>query len=138
MISFLEINGQDVWARQINPEFKEPDSAAGYLEPHVLNKGGSFWCFGLKTENLQPKIYTIQKGSSEVYAYVLSNRRVYPQPMFLVNGGGRLSLALHEHVGRNTPFDIVVQLVKRGGLIMNAVDVPRRGQGATFPLLVAE
>ncbi len=136
--AFLTINGQNVWARQHDPEFWARDSEAGYLQPHVLNNGGNYWCLGFKTEQLQPKVYTINRGSSEVYAYVLSNRLAYPQPMFLVNHGSRLSLSLHENVSRNTPFDVVVRLVKGKGEIIDAVDVPRRGRGATFPLLVAE
>ncbi len=138
--SFLTINGQNVWARQHNPEHFVNDSQAGYLRPHVLNNGGKYWCLGYKTEQLQPKVYTINKGVSEVYAYVLSNRLNYPQPMFLVSGGSRLSLALHENVGRKKPFLTTVRLNKRGGEIIDLdnEDAPRQGLGASFPLLVAE
>ncbi|MCX7004054.1 MAG: hypothetical protein NTV22_12405, partial [bacterium] len=47
---YWEFNGQRVWARQINPE-GEDTNALGVARLHLMQRGGSLWILGLKTED---------------------------------------------------------------------------------------
>lgn len=64
-----EFNGQQVWARQFNPENHDGDGSG----PQVRNSGGRLWILGFKTEGPAPFITTEKGGSTELlgaYNYV--------------------------------------------------------------------
>ncbi|WP_309381573.1 glycosyl hydrolase family 28-related protein [Cerasicoccus frondis] len=67
----MHFTGQQVWARQINPERGEP---------MMLNDGGYLWILGYKTEDDATAVHTINGGRTEVLGGVL-------------NCGGRLHAA---------------------------------------------
>jgi len=53
----VAFHGQEVWARQLNPERGEP---------MALNDGGPLWVLGYKTEDCGVSFQTVNGGSSEV------------------------------------------------------------------------
>ncbi|WP_269541505.1 glycosyl hydrolase family 28-related protein [Cerasicoccus fimbriatus] len=59
----MAFRGQQVWARQINPERGEP---------MVLNDGGDLWVLGYKTEDDATAFHTINGGRTEVLGGVLN------------------------------------------------------------------
>lgn len=66
----LRFYGQQVWARQVNPERGEP---------MALNDGGTLWVLGFKTEDDATAFHTINGGRTEVLGGVLNcGGRRYP------------------------------------------------------------
>ncbi len=56
-IPVFDFKGQQVWARQINPERNNPE---------IRNDGGQLWIFGFKTEFHGTAFHTLNGGSTEV------------------------------------------------------------------------
>ncbi|MFW6286770.1 MAG: glycosyl hydrolase family 28-related protein [Candidatus Sumerlaeota bacterium] len=56
-IPVFDFKGQQVWARQINPERNDPE---------ILNDGGSLWVLGFKTEKEGTAFCTVNGGRTEV------------------------------------------------------------------------
>lgn len=69
----LRFYGQQVWARQVNPERGEP---------MALNDGGTLWVLGFKTEDDATAFHTINGGQTEVLGGVL-NCGGHRHPSFL-------------------------------------------------------
>lgn len=64
-----DFSGQQVWARQLNPENQESDGSL----PQVRNSGGSLWILGFKTEGQAPFIVTENHAATELlgaYHYI--------------------------------------------------------------------
>ena len=64
-----EFSGQQVWARQLNPEHPDGDG----VTPQVANHGGKLWILGFKTEGPAPFLATAAGGVTELlgaYNYV--------------------------------------------------------------------
>jgi len=59
----LRFYGQQVWARQVNPERGEP---------MALNDGGTLWVLGFKTEDDATAFHTVNGGQTEVLGGVLN------------------------------------------------------------------
>jgi hypothetical protein len=130
----LDIEGGNVWARQLNMEHSYDPAAEPQPRPNVYNNGGMFWLFGLKTEQNRTKVITRQGGKSEVWAYILANRAENPQPMFVVENAS-MSLTVAESVGRQAPFDVVVREVR--GSETRDFSNKQKPNGISVPLLVA-
>ncbi|PTX97557.1 endopolygalacturonase [Verrucomicrobia bacterium LW23] len=124
--SFLEINKNHVWARQLNQEGSYDSAKESNPRPNTVNDGGQFWLFGLKTEQNRTKVVTKSGGRTECYAYILANRGSNPQPMFIVEDAG-FSLTLGENVLRKAPFQIVVRESRNG----QTKDLPGTGSGGS-------
>ncbi len=56
-VPVFSFKGQQVWARQINPERNDPE---------ILNDGGSVWILGFKTEKSGTAFRTVNGGRTEV------------------------------------------------------------------------
>lgn len=103
---YLDINGQNVWARQLNME-RSFASTVTDPRPNVRQNGGTLWVHGLKTEQNRTKLI-VKNGAAEVSAYILANRGSNPLPMFeTINS--RLSFSVVESVIRKAPFAIAVR-----------------------------
>lgn len=59
----VSLNGQQAWARQLNPERAHPE---------VVNDGGSFWLLGFKTEGEYTSFWTKNSGESEILGGILN------------------------------------------------------------------
>lgn len=135
--SFLDINGQNVWARQFNMEHSYDAETEPDPRPNVRNVGGTLWLFGLKTEQNRPKVVTTAGGKSEVVAYILANRNNNKDPMF-INQGGRTSVTVVENVLRKMPFPVILRDIRGATTTDQAHDAsPRRGEGVAVPLVTA-
>jgi hypothetical protein len=134
VVSFpLDIEGGNVWARQLNLEHSYDPQKEPRPRPNVNNNGGKFWLFGLKTEQNRTKVITRDGGASEVWAYILANREANPQPMFVVEDGS-FSLTVAETVGRKAPFDVVVSETRAGQT--KELRNERKPAGSHIPLFV--
>ncbi len=137
ILQYLDIHGQNVWARQLNQEGGVPRSASlAEARPNTRNRGGHFWLLGLKTEQQRAKVVTSDGGASEAYAYILANNSANPNPIFTVLGDARASFCIYEGVLRDAPFAACVRRVGRDGRVELLSDVPRHGAGAAVPLIV--
>jgi len=76
--------GQQVWARQMNPERGEP---------MVLNDGGSLWVLGFKSEDEGVAFHTINGGKTEVIGGVLNSGRLNAAAFVNENSRVRISCA---------------------------------------------
>jgi Pectate lyase superfamily protein len=132
--SFLDINGQNVWARQLNMESSFP-AAETSPRPNVRQNGGTFWLHGLKTEQNRTKII-VKNGKLEVAAYILANRDKNALPMFEVIDS-TFSVSIKEDVLRKAPFAIKVRET-RGGVTKDFTHeaASKAGQGSQISLYV--
>ncbi len=135
-ISYLDINGQNVWARQLNMERSYGPSETT-PRPNTRNNGGKLWIHGLKTEQNRTKIIT-KNGATEVSAYILANRAANPLPMF-ENIDSQFSLSIVESVLRKAPFAVKVRET-RGDQTRELTHemAPKAGEGAMISLFVGD
>lgn len=91
-----EFTGQDVWARQLNPENWAGDGS----EAQVTNRGGNLWILGFKTEGPAPFIATEDGGTTELlggYNYISATKspRVHQDrvPYIVTDSRAALSFA---------------------------------------------
>lgn len=120
-----EFTGQQVWARQFNPENMDADGTA----PQVLNRGGTLWILGFKTEGPAPYIATVAGGATELlgaYNYVsATDAPVVPAVgvPYLVEGGSRVALTFATDNFRDSDYPVYVRDGKHG---LRAADLPPR------------
>ncbi len=108
--SALTINGQRVWARQLNIE---------NLGTKIINNGGQLWILGLKTERGGTLIDTRRGGTTELlggFAYTTTAAADGQQnePM-LINHESNISVTLGEiNFGGGPPYTIYVRETRNG------------------------
>jgi len=82
----LVLNGQKVWAWQHNPE--------GHGVTRIVNRGGRYWCVGLKTEGPGIIAQTTDDGATEILgAYIYPYNGTGGAPAF-VNDNSQMSVAI--------------------------------------------
>ena len=104
----LDINGGNVWARQLNQEGSFNPEKEPVPRPNTWNRGGKFWLFGLKTEQNRTKVITTDGGISEIYAFILANRAENPLPMFACDNASA-AVSVYETTLRSGPFASVME-----------------------------
>ncbi len=123
---------QQVWARQLNPEF--------YTRPLISNEGpqGRFWVLGLKTEGGYTLVETRDGASTEVYGGI-----VYPiddpgdAPCFLIENA-RASLS-YSNTGK-VSFRNYIEEIRAGktetvsSAVTRDLELPRGGK--VIPLFI--
>jgi hypothetical protein len=125
---------QSVWIRQINPE--NPTTK-------IVNKGGTVWIMGLKTEKEGTVVETHSGGKTEILGGLIypasgGNRIPKGQPAF-INHESLLSIA---GVGESRSlrigsYDVIVQETQNGTQKnLRSSDLPRRDFGFLIPLYV--
>jgi len=74
----MQLDHQQVWMRQINPEAKSGEIA------NIVNRGGVLWILGVKTEGPRTVVTTTDGGRTEVLGVnIYPNRGAGAQPAFL-------------------------------------------------------
>lgn len=118
-----EFRGQQVWARQFNPENHDGDGSS----PQVANIGGKLWILGFKTEGPAPFLLT-KDGTTELlggYNYI-SAARANPVPanaVPYVAENARISLTFATDNFRDTDYPVYI---KAGATGLAASDLPPR------------
>jgi Pectate lyase superfamily protein len=123
---------QPVWIRQINPE--NPTTK-------IVNKGGTVWMMGLKTEKEGTVVETRSGGKTEILGGLIypasgGDRIPHGQPAF-INDQSLLSIA---GVGESRSlrigsYDVIVQEIQNGAQKnLRSGDLPRRDFGFLIPL----
>jgi hypothetical protein len=104
--SYWEFNGQRAWARQINPE---RDGT------HIVNRGGTLWLLGLKTEDLGYVIDASNGAKTEILGgmvYSLDDTTATPM---IRNIESQLSFSLCEYLGSyGKPYNTLVEETATG------------------------
>ncbi len=134
--TYLDINGQNVWARQLNAE-RGVIQGKPKWRPNIRQNGGTLWLHGLKTEADRVKL-ELTNGAAEVSAFLLANRATNPLPMF-VSTDSRFSVSFAEDVLRKGPFDIAVRET-RGNVTREFTHAmaPKDGEGKFVSLFVGD
>ena len=118
----LILNGQQVWARQLNPERADPE---------VINDGSTLWVLGFKTEMCGVSYLTRGGGQTEVLGGVVNNFSpgVSDEQPILITEGGDISFTAVTN-GRSTEgrYFKVIARERRGDevRVLGWADVPRR------------
>lgn len=115
----LRVNGQRLWARQLNIENQGT---------HLSNAAGDVWILGYKTERGGTLLGTSQGGRSEVlggFSYTTTAGKL--APMF-VNEGSSVFVFFAEVCFNNDPFQTLIRET-RGGETRTV----ERGGGSTTP-----
>jgi hypothetical protein len=101
-----DILGQQVWARQLNPE--NPNGT------DIINNGGKLWILGLKTERPQTILQTINGGTSELLGGLIYPVEAVPSnvPAF-ISGDSRTSL-IYAMSAYNTAYVNQIQETRSG------------------------
>jgi polygalacturonase len=131
--SALTINGQNVWARQLNIE---------NLGTKIINNGGNLWILGLKTERGGTIIDTRNGGKTELLGGLAYTTTEGPDgtqnyPLF-INNESSISISLAE-VNYGAPNYTTYFREMRGGVTRNlsGSDLPNYwGRGKDIPLYV--
>uniref|UniRef100_UPI0032209A41 hypothetical protein n=1 Tax=Thermogutta sp. TaxID=1962930 RepID=UPI0032209A41 len=135
---FLDINGQNVWARGLNMEHGVDFQNDECPRPNTINNGGNLWVLGLKTEQPRTKVRNVNRAKSEIYGYILANTGLNPLPMF-ENYDSSISISIVESVLRRAPFEIILQSFCGG--VSSQGDRAMLGaqgsEGAAVPLMTA-
>lgn len=135
---FMDINGQNVWARGLNMEHGVNFQTDKSPRPNATNNGGNLWILGLKTEQPRTKIRTVNGGNTEVYGYILANIASNPWPMF-ENQNSTTTINIVESVLRRAPFEVLLE--NRCGNNVTRGDrqlIGAKGaDGAAVPLMTA-
>ncbi|MFZ5829495.1 MAG: glycosyl hydrolase family 28-related protein [Planctomycetota bacterium] len=130
----FEFNGQQVWARQLNPDGGR----------HVINRGGLLWVLGFKTENSPTRFTTTDGGLSEILggcAWTGSDdENGYANEPAIVNRESHVSASFMESCVRGTackPIAIAVEETRDGVTrTLTADTFPRKAlrDGLVVPL----
>jgi len=121
----------NVWARQINPEFREGT--------HLVNRGGTVWILGMKVEAGNTMIETTDGGRTELLgAFCYTNIGPRGAPMF-ISRDSSISLTVGEAFfnPRATPYLELVRETRGGEIrVLKKGQVPGRCGGSAMPLFV--
>lgn len=128
----LVLTGQDVWARQLNPE---PQGL------HIQNGGGALWVLGLKTERGGVLVDALPGSATEILGgFVYTTTSPYGDPMFRVNDA-ELSVSIREtnFGGYAGAWNTVVEETQQGDTrLLLATDAPQPLFGSALPLYVSQ
>lgn len=134
-------NGQKVWARQLDAE---PGSKP-IDKPHIENRGGDLWIFGLKTEGGGTIVRNYDGGRTEILgAHILTTSSTIAnatRPMFINEGGALAVTAAESNFLSDNDYQVYFREV-RGNVVR---DVTRAdldltyhyGSGRALPLQVS-
>lgn len=128
--------GQQVWARQINPE---------HLSTKILNDGARLWVMGLKTEQHGIAIDTRRGGKTELLGSFIFPLRNIPtnEPAFRIVDAEVSLIGTEAKTNGNHQTHTTVIEETREGLtwVLTRTDLPRRGgpggAGFALPLYVS-
>lgn len=127
-------NRQTVWARQLNPE---------NLGTKIVNKGGTLWVLGLKTEKEGTVVETTEGGKTEVlggllYPAIPQSREMPADQAAFINNESSLSVVMGESSYGGGYYRTVVRETRDGKTkTLLSDDLPRRGRNANvIPLYV--
>ncbi|WP_309400751.1 glycosyl hydrolase family 28-related protein [Cerasicoccus maritimus] len=114
----LQFTGQQVWARQVNPERGEP---------MMLNDGGDLWILGYKTEDDATAVHTINGGRTEVLGGVL-NCGGHRFPSFLSENSSMRITTTSNGWSTHNSIRTAIRNVREGKeMIAFACEFPNRG-----------
>lgn len=118
--------GQQVWARQLNPESSEP---------MVVNRGADVWILGLKTENKGTALHAMAGRTEIVGAFIYANTRSEKNPLFVIDDGAEAAITFGESSFRGFPFRTLVSQT-RGAETRTVAKgaTPSRGEGSAMTL----
>jgi hypothetical protein len=114
----FHFTGQQVWARQLNPERGEP---------MVLNDGGSLWVLGFKTEDAGPAFVTRNGGRTELLGGILTSGRKHSTAFVVENSQLRASAASNGFVSFACFGTVVRERESGPDFILPADRMPLRG-----------
>ncbi len=123
-------SGQNVWARQLNPENKDTK---------IFNQGANLWILGLKTESRGTIIEASGGGNTEILgAHIYSNENVSSETMFIIKDSNFSAAGLGEYAWKKPWGYSTVLEVSRGSQtrIITDAAVQRRGFASQLPLFV--
>jgi len=92
----FSFTGQQVWARQLNPERANPE---------VLNQGSKLWVLGFKTEKSGTAFYTTRGGYTEVLGGIFNISRSADSHPMIVNDDSNVSIFASTTDHRNIPIE---------------------------------
>lgn len=122
------VAGQNVWARQLNPE----NSRA-----MIVNRGARLWILGLKTEGDGPALHAIGGRTEIVGAFIYANTRRPKNDLFILEQRAAFSVTMGESSFRHQPFERLVVESRDGQMrVLSRQGLPQRGQGSVIPLFV--
>jgi hypothetical protein len=104
---------QNVWARQLNTEtLKEPQTK-------IINNGGNFWIFGLKTEGKGSVIETSNGGKTELLGTLIYPVRKFTpteqnQAAFINNESSQSLIYALKVSGKNRNYPIQIEETRGG------------------------
>jgi hypothetical protein len=132
----FDFNGQQVWARWLNPErWYNPNDRAS---PAVINRGrGKLWILGFKHEGGRTFLEAKQESKSEILGGVGSNHSpLIPKDLpFILNNESDISLVAHT-AGRADDHHYWYTLVKetKNGIShqLKIEELPKRGLNRVF------
>ncbi len=140
----LTLHGGRTFARQLNTEGGNSVPAQGERDSidsgsdNVLNRGGSLWILGLKTENDGTLITTVEGGRTEIVGGLCYANKAYrPVKQWFVTVDSDLSFTLGENVMRNAPFDPVVERRGSDTRVFPKGRMAVRGTGSAIALFSA-
>lgn len=79
----FSFRGQQVWARQLNPERSNPE---------VLNEGGNLWVLGFKSEKSGTAFYTKDGGKTEILGGIFNISRAADSHPMVVTRDAKVSV----------------------------------------------
>jgi len=123
-----EFRGQQVWARQFNPENYDGDGST----PQVANFGGKLWILGFKTEGPAPFLETSRGGTTELlgaYNYIsAAQENPVPQgsvPYLAENSFVALTFATDNF--RDIDYPVYIRQIHQGRTVdWKGPDLPSR------------
>ncbi len=122
--------GQNIWARQLNPENKDTK---------IFNRGANLWILGLKTESRGTIAETSEGGKTEIVGgHIYSNENVIEETMFTVDNSSFSAAGLGESAWKYPWGYGTVVTVKRGDEVrhLDEKGTLRRGNASALPLFV--
>jgi hypothetical protein len=112
------LEGEQVWARQFNPESPRGDAM-------ILVDGGTLWLLGIKTEGRSTHVEVRNGGRAEVLggvSYQSWDNQDFDPPVFIVDDDSQLSATLGFYHWQQ-PFTTIVRQQHVG----ETLELPRRG-----------
>ncbi len=121
-------HGNNVWARQLNVENDGLKTA---------NRGGQFWCLGLKTEQAGTVFETTEGGSTEILGgFIYAQGKPKTTPMFVVDPDSHLTATIGETTWNRRNFKTIAQIIDGPSLDYSKDIYWRNNHAAMLPLLM--
>jgi len=104
--SYMEFNGQRAWARQLNVE-RDGD--------HIINRGGTLWILGLKTEDYGYILDASGGAKTEILGGMIYSLDDTSRTPMIRNSESSLSFSLAEYLGLyGKPYNTLVEETAQG------------------------